>query len=594
MEDAATTGDPDRAGGPARATIGHPSHRTRSRRRSHADPEIGRAIARPGIRRHRRPLRGPAQQESGEKPEVLDRPQQSTKTSRAPGDSQSKGQQGSESGEEKRQGDGQGGGTSALAFPTGDRGSSVLLVETQTPKDVRVGHEFTYTIRLTNLTDAIVLEDVRLSQQVPDNLEIERSEPSQAQAAAGGVGGAGWSFDRIGPGESKTIEVTAIAGSMGTARSCFRAQYSPALCVATDFVKPQISLTKQAPDTTDICNPFTFKYAIKNEGTASAKGLKIRDKLPEGLVTADGKDAVTFDLGELAEGESKEFEAEIRANKTGSFASRAVATGQDDIKVQSKKTATRVRQAVLAVDIGGPEATYIDEPSTYDITVKNEGDAPARETTLEVQLADNAKLIKARAAGEGQGDRAETSQGQLTWKLGTLEPGASRTFKVTATGQAKGELKHTAIARSACARDADREELRQAATARAEATTEILTLPALLLSAIDQDDPIRVGEVETYLITVVNQGTGADENVQITAELPENYEYVDVEGPTGAKADGQTITFDPVDRLAPGDRVRWKLRAKATSEGDVQLRVDLTSGYLSQPAISTEPTRLFK
>ncbi len=121
-----------------------------------------------------------------------------------------------------------------------------------------------------------------------------------------------------------------------------------------------------------------------------------------------------------------------------------------------------------------------------------------------------------------------------------------------------------------------------------------LTLPALLLAAVDEHDPIQVGQTETYTITIVNQGTGEDTYVQVTCKLPENYEFVGVEGPTEAKADGQTVIFQPIDRLDPGDTVRWHLKAKAKEKGDIQLRVELTSDYLSQPALSTEPTRLIK
>ncbi|MBC7834353.1 MAG: hypothetical protein H7Y88_04530, partial [Phycisphaerales bacterium] len=45
------------------------------------------------------------------------------------------------------------GATSTLAFPTGDRSTSVLLVEKTLPRQVRVGQDFDYQIKVTNLTD---------------------------------------------------------------------------------------------------------------------------------------------------------------------------------------------------------------------------------------------------------------------------------------------------------------------------------------------------------------------------------------------------------------------------------------------------------
>ncbi len=333
---------------------------------------------------------------------------------------------------------------------------------------------------------------------------------------------------------------------------------------------------------------MTYKYTIKNTGTAVAKGLTITDKLPEGLKTNDGKGTVTFDVGELSQDDSQDFQVKLVASKTGKFASRATATGGDDLKVQSKKPTTQIRQAKLNVAIDGPDAEYINQPITYTVTVKNDGDAPAEESRLEVQLADNAKLVQSENSEESQGG------GDLSWNLGTLKPGDSQKVRFTAVGKAKGKMEHTVVATSACARASDNKELRTAANGRATTQTEILTLPALLIAVVDEHDPVKVGENETYTITVVNQGTGADTNVQVLAKLPQGFEYVEADGPTKAQADGQNIQFGAIDQLDPGDRVSWKLRAEAQKDSDVQLRVELTSDYLTQPAISTEPTRMIK
>src|SRR5215218_1922347 len=44
----------------------------------------------------------------------------------------------------------------SFAFPTGDRATSVVMLEADTPQQVRVGQPYNYTLRLTNLTDTPV------------------------------------------------------------------------------------------------------------------------------------------------------------------------------------------------------------------------------------------------------------------------------------------------------------------------------------------------------------------------------------------------------------------------------------------------------
>src|SRR3954469_6651511 len=49
----------------------------------------------------------------------------------------------------------------SLGYPTGDRRTSLLMLEAEAPDQVRVGQPYTYTLRVTNLTDT-PLHDVEV------------------------------------------------------------------------------------------------------------------------------------------------------------------------------------------------------------------------------------------------------------------------------------------------------------------------------------------------------------------------------------------------------------------------------------------------
>ena len=485
-----------------------------------------------------------------------------------------------------------------LVFPTGNRDTGNLLVEVAGPAEVPVGRSYDYQIRVTNITKNLVLEDVTIRQTKADGFSIEKSEPKSKGANKGESEGAKegdddavrWSIARLAPGESKTISVTAMADKEGVGAGCLRASYQASLCLNTRFVKPEIQVTKEAPEKADLCDILTYRYTVKNTGSGAARGLKLRDELAQGLTTTDGNKAAAFDVGDLEPGQSREYTAKVQAAKPGDYSSRAVAEGANDLKAQSAKPSTAIRQAKLSVAITGPDAISIHQPMTYRAEVKNEGEAPARQARLRIEIDRGAKVIRMSRSSPGDADpRFEGST--VHWSLGTIDPGKEVDVSFTVVGHQEGEFKHTAIAESVCDRGGD---FAKTATATANTQTQILTYPALLLELVDQTDPVRVGGTETYRVTVVNQGSGPDENVKVSLQAPNQFKFVTASGPGEAKADGQTVTLGPLDRLPPHERATWDVQFKPQDPGDVRMKATLTSEYLPEdrPAISIEPTRI--
>lgn len=475
----------------------------------------------------------------------------------------------------------------SLALPTGDRATSNLLVEATAPNRVAVGKTFDYQIKLTNLSKNLVLENIVVRQDLGEHLAIDHSEPKSGKSDKKGA--ESWSVDRLAPGESKTIQIQALGEDVGSAANCIRVSYQPSLCFTTEFVKPEIQVTKEAPAQANICEVIPARYVVTNTGTGPAKGVVLRDELPEGLTTADGAKVVEANLGDIPQGESKEHKVELAAAKPGDYGSRAVANGEDDLSATSKKTTTAFRAAEINVAIVGPDAVYLDQPSTYRVTVKNTGEAPAVGTKLVVQTDPNLRIDRVSKSTSADKAPDASTEGQLTWELGDLAPNAESVVSFTGVGKGAEAMEHTATATALCARSED-----LAATATTVTQTEIISLPALRLEMIDDHDPVQVGENVTYSINVKNQGQGDDRNVQVVVKLPEGLTHVSNEGSSNGKVDGQTITFEPVAKLSPKEHLDYSVVAKAEKVGDVRTTVELTSDYLTTPAPEVEPTRLIE
>jgi len=93
---------------------------------------------------------------------------------------------------------------------------------------------------------------------------------------------------------------------------------------------------------------------------------------------------------------------------------------------------------------------------------------------------------------------------------------------------------------------------------------------------------------------VKNQGTAPARNLVLRAILPPEMQFVDATGATPVRADGQKLEFAPLPRLAAGQEATWRVNAKAMAEGSVQFQLEVKSDDMKEPAIKTEPTRLYR
>lgn len=455
------------------------------------------------------------------------------------------------------------------AYPTGSRANSVILLERFMPGEVRTGEDFSYQLKLTNLTNAPV-EFVRLIETYPPAFSIASIDP-QPESNQGGK--ATWSFRQLEPRESRTFTFRGTGQGTGELRGCAEITFATSACSATRLVQPALELTKTAPPEAMICDPIPIEIVVTNTGTGIARDVTVTDTLPAGWQTTDGRDSFVAEVGNLAAGQSRTIKANVRSSRTGEFTNTAMAKEAGGLTAQDSST-TIVRQPVLTLSKNGPTFRYLNRPATYELTVRNTGNAPARNTTLVDTLPQGATFVEATDGGRAAGN-------QVTWNLGTLAPGATKTVGLTLVASRVGHLRNVAQARAYCA-EAD-----------AEATLEVRGIPAVLLEVVDIADPIEIGRNETYEITVVNQGSAEGTNIVITCTLPAEQEYVSAEGPTKATVSGKQVKFAPLADLPPKAAAKYRVIIKATGAGDVRFKTSLTSDQVDSPVEETESTHQY-
>lgn len=450
---------------------------------------------------------------------------------------------------------------------------STILLEKAAPEQVRVGETFEYHIKATNTSDVELL-DVTVWDTVLSNFRVVSVDPAVSETRDGWHI---WNLGNLEPGEGRLIRIEGVATGVTRLQPCAEVTYRmPQVCLAIDVVQPSLQLTKSAPSERLQCDPIPVTLTITNTGSGPACDVVITDPLPDGLTTLDGSDQLEFVVGQLDPGQSREFTAQLRANSTGAFSNRAVATADGGLRVQSNETMTEVLKPDLSVTLAGPDMRYIGRPAEYNITLGNGPEVEASNTVLTFHIPDNAQFVSASEGAERMGNR-------VVWNLGTVDTRQIVNGTVTLQSNQAGVLRPTVDVTASCGE------------AQAQAQTTIRGIAAILLEVVDQNDPVEVGGQEVYTITVTNQGSAPGTGIRVTAMLPQEQTYVSSAGPTDASVSGQTIEFAPLGSLAPGAQATYRVTVRGTAAGDVRFRATLTSNEISDPAVEeTEATRFYE
>ena len=327
------------------------------------------------------------------------------------------------------------------------------------------------------------------------------------------------------------------------------------------------------------CDSVAVKYTVKNVGSGVSRKVTLKDELSNGLVKKEGsKSKISEKLGDLQPNETvrKNYDLTLaKKRESGGEFTLTAATAKsesDTARSEEDSAPLRILKPSLSMTLDGPQEQYLDRPAEYTVTVTNDSDAPALDTevTLDPPSAASNFNVQSRDA---DGDSVF---------IGTLKAGESREFTVTMTASDIQKVSLSAEATAYCAE-----------AVKKTAETHFSGIAAILLEVVDQVDPVPEGDTTTYEIYVKNQGSAADSEVELSASLPDSLEFVEASGDSKFDANGNSLTFEKIPTVAPGDILSWKVKAKATDTGKVRFRIELTSEANPRAVFELEPTTLY-
>ena len=460
-----------------------------------------------------------------------------------------------------------------LAYPSGDRRTSVILIEKFAPREVRRSTQFQYDIVVTNLT-ARAVDGVRLSERLGEGFLFASSSP--IDPVIDGTD-AEWDIGTIEPHGSLTISVHGSANDGDIISPCTSVVYNAGACLVTDIVDPHLSLEIFAPPSTLRCDEMPVRFVVTNTGTGSIRNTAVHMPLPEGWRTSEGESSeVSFRVDRLGATQSREFVVNVEPDQLGAFELSATAAADGDFNAAAKAGTTTVIAPQLTIKVEAARQAFVGRPASVRIEVVNTGEVTVQEAVVELQIPANAAFVRTDHDGK-------SASNAVRWEIGDLPVDSSRELRASIASATTAVLDLEATATGHCV-EARSETVR----------SEVVGTPALLLEVADLADPVEVGEDVTYRVSVTNEGSADGTNVVVECELDDGLSVISSSGVTAAEAQSNTVRFAPVPTLAPQQSVSWDLVLRAAKEGDTRFHARMTSDQLTRPVEESEATLFFK
>ena len=296
---------------------------------------------------------------------------------------------------------------------------------------------------------------------------------------------------------------------------------------------------------------------------------------PAGLLHATGRE-LEYEVGMLRPNESKRLNLVLKADKAGLVNNVITAMGEGNVTARHSVD-IEVIAPELVLELTGPRIRYLNRSATYSVSISNPGTAVARNVELVSRLPKGVKFVSANNQGHYNPQEhavywslIELPQGRKDVAKLVLEPSEVGEQKIRIEGNADLGLKH-----------------------ESEISTRVESIPELSFTVLDKADPIEQGGTTTYDVKLVNRGSKIATQVVLAAGTSAGMIITEGSGPAKWQIDNAQISFNPIDKLAPGEEAIFKITVRGDTVGDHIIRVQVSCAEVVTPNAREETTRVY-
>ncbi len=305
------------------------------------------------------------------------------------------------------------------------------------PDQVLLCDPITYKITVKNTGSGNAC-DVVVTDDLPDGVATMNGQKSVK-----------YRIGALAPGQSRDFTIQAKASKTGTFTNNASVAASGGLAatsngVTTKVTKPELKVVKAGPNLRYVGRPADYTITVTNTGDGPARNTVLTDQIPAGttLVKASNQGTasggkVTWSLGTIAPGASKNVSLTLRMSQTGTV--RNVATAQAYCASGQGATTTEVKgvPAILleCVDLADPIEVGGNE--TYVITVTNQGSAVGTNIVIATTLPAEQTYVSSNGPTKAKAEGKKVTFAPLA----SLAPKAKATYRVVVKASAAGDVR---------------------------------------------------------------------------------------------------------------------------------------------------------
>ena len=313
-----------------------------------------------------------------------------------------------------------------------------LVLDVSAPREVLIGENVAFTIRVTNPGTGIAT-GVLLSEQVPAALE----HPAGAELE--------YEVGDLRPGETRELELIMKAVKAGqivnrlTAKADAQLQVSKESALAV--IAPALDLVLEGPRRRFLERQAVYTVSVTNPGTAAARNVALITQLPPGLEFVEANNAGQYDprtrsvhwlLDELPPREVGKVTLTTMPTEAGDLPLKIASSAERGLNVEKQEMIRVEGVAALVfqvVDRNDP--VEVGGEVVYDIQVSNQGSKAAENVQLQAILPPEMKPLAAEGAS-----RYDVAGQQVSFQpLARLAPRSEATFQVRAQALRAGDAK---------------------------------------------------------------------------------------------------------------------------------------------------------
>jgi uncharacterized repeat protein (TIGR01451 family) len=318
-----------------------------------------------------------------------------------------------------------------------------LLLKASGPDKVLLGDIATVTLTVSNPGDGTA-DRVKVKAALPEGLEHARGRLVE------------FDLGNLGPNESRSVQLVCATKTGGeqkcdavaTAEGNLKSEDSAVL----EVILPRLDLSIAGPRLRYLDRKAVYVLKITNPGSAPASNVTISDQIPEGFKFLSASDGgrhdfatrtVSWFVGDLTPGQSREVSLEVLAINTGEYKHKANVLAARGLRSDAE-ILTRVEglPALLMelVDLDDPVEVGAD--TAYEIRVTNTGSKTETNLQLICTVPDKMEFRGAQGAANC---RFHVQGKDVVFEpLPKLAPRADAIYRVNVRGVAPGDLRFRA------------------------------------------------------------------------------------------------------------------------------------------------------